>query len=457
MEPANLRFGGGATETMLHPLVALWMLVAIVLIFTLPRNKVIVPLLFSFFTIPIAQVIVLGGIHFTVLRILIIAGLIRRVASAGSSSEGKYPGGFNALDKVVVLWAISTFVVFSLQWMGLQAVIKALGEFLDNLGGYLVLRFFISDLDTVKRTIKVLAVICFVQGAFMLNEQIMHQNLFGYLGGWSVGVTYRDAHIRSQGVLGNINAGVFGGVLIPTFLWLWTQAKTRVTTFLGIAGAVTMVYTSDASTSILALGGSILALCFWPLRKSMRLVRWGLVLMLTGLHMVMKAPVWALIARIDLTGASSGQHRSYLIDNCVRHFSEWWLLGTKHYNEWGWFMFDLCNQFVAVAVTGGLVTLVLFIMIYSRSFGAIGTARKLVNGDRKQEWLLWCIGCTLFAHVVASFGIGYMDLLDMALFSILVIVSVVAFQAQEVTVKDVQTSEKPQIAARGYSPLGEAR
>ena len=38
MEPEHLRFGGGATETMLNPLVAVWMLIAIVLILTLPRR-----------------------------------------------------------------------------------------------------------------------------------------------------------------------------------------------------------------------------------------------------------------------------------------------------------------------------------------------------------------------------------------------------------------------------------
>ena len=32
MQPENFRFGGGATATVLHPLVAVWMLVAIVLI-----------------------------------------------------------------------------------------------------------------------------------------------------------------------------------------------------------------------------------------------------------------------------------------------------------------------------------------------------------------------------------------------------------------------------------------
>lgn len=458
MEPAHLRFGGGASETMLHPLVALWLLVIIVLILILPRNKVIVPLLFTFFSVPIGQEILLGGLHFTALRILIIAGLIRRASSGASSSQGKYPGGFNALDKVIVLWTISTMIVFCLQWMEVQATIAKLGEFLDGFGGFLVARYFIPDQDAVRRTVKVLAAVCIVQGALMMNEQIMHQNLYGYLGGWPIAVTYRDGHIRSQGVMGNISAGVFAGALIPMFLWLWTQAKSRPWALLGIAGAVTMVFTSDASTSILALNASVLGLSFWFLRKQMRMVRWALSLTLITLHLVMKAPVWALITHIDLTGSSSSYHRFYLIDNCVNHFSEWWLLGTKYYDTWGVMMFDLCDQYVVSAVTGGLVTLVLFIMIYSRSFGAIGTARKLVSGDRGQEWFLWCLGSTLFAHVVASFGINYMALLQMALFPLFAFVSVVAFEAKKIPARKAQALQMPPFAATGYlPPLREVR
>ena len=38
---------------------------------------------------------VLGGLHFTVLRILIIAGLARRAARGGSSREASFREGFN--------------------------------------------------------------------------------------------------------------------------------------------------------------------------------------------------------------------------------------------------------------------------------------------------------------------------------------------------------------------------
>jgi hypothetical protein len=60
MEPLNIRFGGGAAEMLLHPLVAAAMLVAIAVILLLPRKYVIVPLLLAAFSIPLGQVVVVG-------------------------------------------------------------------------------------------------------------------------------------------------------------------------------------------------------------------------------------------------------------------------------------------------------------------------------------------------------------------------------------------------------------
>ena len=82
---------------MLTPAMAVAMLIVIGLIFTMPRNKVIVPFLLGCLTIPIQQVVVLGGLHFTVLRILIIAGLIRRAILGGTSREASFRGDSTAL------------------------------------------------------------------------------------------------------------------------------------------------------------------------------------------------------------------------------------------------------------------------------------------------------------------------------------------------------------------------
>src|ERR1700690_4333036 len=100
MVPEHLRFGGGAAETMLNPFVAVCLLVAIILIMTLPRAKAMIPFLAAFFFIPLTQVVVLGGFHFTVARILILAGLVRRATFSGPSSQGEYPGRFNGVDRM---------------------------------------------------------------------------------------------------------------------------------------------------------------------------------------------------------------------------------------------------------------------------------------------------------------------------------------------------------------------
>lgn len=459
MVPEHLRFGGGAAETTLHPLVAVWLLIAVVLILVLPRGKAITPFLLAFFTIPVGQVIVLAGFHFTALRVLILAGLALRLTFR-KSSGGKYPGGFNAVDWVVVLWAVSAVIAFWLEFMEKQAFISGLGTLLDTLGGYLVVRSLIPDGEAMRRTIKTLAATCAILGVCMINEKITRFNVFGLVGG-STAVAVRDGHVRAGATFGCLYAGAFAGVLIPLFLWLWAEGKSRFAAVAGLAGAAAMVITSYSSTSWLALMGSVVGLAFWPLRKQMRLIRWGLVIGLVGLHMVMKAPVWALIARIDLTGSSSGDQRYMLVDMTIRNFKDWWLLGSTDFVNWGWDSWDLCNQFVAVALTGGLLALIFYVAIFSRSFGAIGKARKLVNGDRRQEWLLWCMGSSLFATVVAHFGINYMAQLIMGFFPLVVCISVVTFEMTHVrlgttvAVVEVERGTAP-LPAPAYLKVGEA-
>jgi hypothetical protein len=443
MEPQNIRFGGGVAGTVLHPLVAVAMLVAIALILFLPRKYASVPLLSGIFMIPLGQVVVLGGIHFTVLRILIIAGLVR-LASSGAGS--KFSGGFNSIDQVVMLWTLAEFAVFSLQWMQSQAMVESLGDLLDRLGGFLALRYMIQDREGLKRVVKVFAVLCLIQGLFMLYEQITVRNLFGLLGGISLVPQIREGQVRSQGVFGSyIDAGVFAGILIPLFIWLWSDRSFRGIAVVGIVGATMMALTCHASTALLAYVGGLLGLGFWRLRTKMRTIRRSLALTLTGLHLVMHAPVWSLIARVDLTGSSSSYHRYYLVDNCIRHFWDWWLLGTRVYDTWGWDMWDLSDQYVACAFTGGLAGLALFIAILSRCFGGIGRARKLVKGRKKEEWLLWCLGSAMFAMTVAYFGCSFMAQMQMELFAFLAIISV--------TISEARRTARPKAVAAQNSSL----
>jgi hypothetical protein len=428
MEPTNLRFGGGLAETQLHPLIAVLMLISVVLIVSLPRRKAIAPFLLAFFTIPIGQVLVLGGVHFTMLQILILTVIGRMAAFRGSASEKRFAGGFNSFDKLVVAWTLISFTAFVLQFFQIPAVIKGLGDLVVSLGAYLAVRFLIPDRKSVVRAIKILAIVCVVQGVFMVSEQFTRHNVFSTFGANQP--AFREGHVRSEGAIGTIYAGTLAGTSIPLFLWLWTERKSRMAACAGVVGATAMVFASYASTSWGAYGAGLLGLAFWPLRKHMRLVRWGIVAMLVGLHLVMHGPVWSLIEKIDLTGGSSSYHRYMLVDNCIRHFSDWWLIGYTNYGSWGFDMWDLCNQFVANALTGGLLTLVLYITIFKQSFRAVGIARRRVEGHSRQEWFFWCLGSALFANVVAHFGINYMAHLSTYLFVLLVCILAAAQEAK---------------------------
>jgi hypothetical protein len=333
-----------------------------------------------------------------------------------------------------------------------QAFIKFVGDLIDSLGGYLAVRFLIPDREAVRRTIKVLAVVCMMQGLFMVSEQFTRQNVLGFLGAASPAM--REGHIRSEGVLGALHGGTLAGVLMPMFVLLWNERKSRLAACAGLAGSTAMVWASHASTSALACGASLLALAFWPLRKRMRLVRWGIVAMLVGLHLVMNGPVWSLIEHIDVTGGSSSYHRYMLVDNCIRHFSDWWLLGYKDYGSWGFDMWDLCNQYVSVALTGGLISLVCYIAIFSRSFGFIGNARKLVDGDRRQEWFLWCLGSVLFAHVVAYFGINCTVELLLLFFALLTWISVTTRDTGQMVVPAAETLDEVHFPTAAALPDG---
>jgi hypothetical protein len=430
MEPANIRFGGGSPVTLLHPLVAVAMVLAIVLILFVPRKYAIAPLLLALFLIPKGQVIILAGVHLNVYRIIILAGLARWVISGRSFPLA---GGFNFMDRLCTALLLSYFVLNSLLYMQGQATIKFVGDLLDGLGGYFVMRFLIRDREDIQRTIQVFVVIALISALSMLDEQRTGTNFFGSLGGIP-GETTRDGKIRSQAAFEVfITAGTFGATLVPLLAWFWSQSKSKITSAVGILSATVMTVTCYASTTLVAYVAGILALCLWPIRRNMRIVRWGIVFMLVGLHLIMHGPVWSLIEHIDFTGSSSSYHRYMLIDNLIRHFGDWWLLGTKDNGSWGFDMWDASNQYVLYAFSGGVLTLTLFISVISKGFSKLGSARKLAKGNRSEEWFLWCLGATMFSHVVSFFGIDYMDQIQFAWFALLAIISVAVLETAKIS------------------------
>lgn len=425
MQPENFRFGGGASETVLHPAVLVAMLIAIALIFLLPRKYVIGPVLCMAFLVPLGQELLIGGLHFFVFRIILLTVAVRIVVSMFSDAEGAFGGRLGTFDFIFLLWAffraMAGILVFS---FNSSAMVYQAGFLLDAIGGYFVLRYLIRDEDDIYRTIRALAAISCVIAASMFVERFTQLNAFGLLGGVRAVPEVRNGSIRSQGPFQHeILAGTFGAILLPLFFLLWKSGRSRILAILGAISSTIMVITSHSSTPVLAYGAGLLAICAWPLRRNLRLIRWGVVACLVALHMVMKAPVWFLIARVDIVGGSSGYHRARLVNDFIMHFRDWWLVGTTENSRWGFNMWDMCNQFVAEGQVGGLATFICFIAMICICFSRIGTARKAVAGDSKKEWFFWIFGAALFSNVVAFFGISYFDQTRFVWFALLAMIA----------------------------------
>jgi len=288
----------------------------------------------------------------------------------------------------------------------------------------------------------------------MSYEQATGTNpYYAYLGGahasWYSSLLERGDRFRAVGCFGHpILAGTFGAISLPLFAGLgWRYKKYRWIALMGIASAAIIAWAADSSTPVLGLVGGLIALAMWPVRKYMRPVRWGIALTLVSLHLVMKAPVWHLISRIDMTGGSSSYHRYQLLNQCILHFKDWWLIGTKNYPNWGWDMWDLSNQYVGVADESGLIPLLAFLAMIIFAFKYIGKARRLASSKR-EELFVWALGAALFANVVAFFGIGYFDQTIVAWYALLAMIPVVAYSLRKTRRAEnekAQQGEIPQI------------
>jgi hypothetical protein len=418
------------------------LIISILLILVLPRKYVIVPFLAAIFLTPFGQQLYMGGVHLFIPRILVLFGWIRIGLTRRSSQSGIAFGGFTLIDKVFICWASFRATATYLEFLEAGALINQCAFLWDTLGGFFLLRYLIREEEDILRVVRTLALIVSLLAVTMLYEKLQGVNPFGYMGG-RLEPLVRDGAIRSRGPFaGPIPAGTFAPTILSLFVWLWRSGNSRILACASIIGATVMVVTSASSTPLLAYLAVILGVLMWPLRGRMRAVRWGIVFLLIGMQLVMKAPVWFLINHIDFVSGNSGYHRAMLIDMCVRHFWDWWLIGVKSTQGWGWDMWDQANQFVGEAESGGLATLVCFVLLVSRSFGRLGSGRKLVAGDCKREWLLWLLGVALFSYVISFFGISFSDQSQYAWFSLLAVISAATRPIlQAVPAEDQQPSE----------------
>jgi len=376
----------------------------------LPRRWAPMPLIVGAIYITRAHGIDVGAATFTVMELLILVGFGRVLVMR----EYRI-GALNASDHLMIAWG--TWMVISALFHRdpSMEVVTRLGYAFDGWGLYFLFRAFCRSRDDMVTLCGIVGILLAPIAAAMVVEKATATNLFAlFFDGVPLTPAFRGDAVRAQGPFAHsILAGSIGAVSLPLMVGLW-QLRRRIA-LLGIVASLAMVFTSTSSGPIVSAAAGVVALLMWRYRERMRLVRWSALGAYLALEVVMTAPAYYLMARVDLTGGSTGWHRARLIEKAFTHLSEWWLVGTDYTRHWmptqvGWSAdhADITNHYLRMGVQGGLPLMLLLIAIFVMGFSFFGHGLRR-ESEVKFHFPIWACGASLFAHAVTCIGVSYFD------------------------------------------------
>lgn len=416
------------------------------LLIGLPRRYALAPMLIAGCYMTLGQVLVVGGLHFYLLRILILFGLVRLVLRKEMLSVK-----LTVIDKLLLAWVVVHSFLYILFDGTNVNLTERLGVAYNALGIYFLIRALVWDLDDVVRAIKMLGIIIIPLAGLFVVEYITEKNPFFIFGGVSEFTIIRGDKFRCQGPFRHpILAGTFGATAIPLFVGLWVYSRRdRLLAAGAILAATIIVFLSSSSGPLIAYLASVVGLMCWRVKDNMRAIRWGVVIILLALHAYMKAPVWFLISRLSELVGGTGWYRAALIDSFIRHFDEWWLIGTGYTAHWmptGLAIdptkADIVNQFVTQGVNGGLLGLSLFIWLIVTCFKTTGGAIQAeVQDSLLEKFVIWSLGCTMLSHVVSFFSVSYFD--QIIIFWYLLLAMIAALIHYDIVGEKKETASPP--------------
>jgi hypothetical protein len=396
----------------MNPAALLFFLGCATALMTVSRKWAPVPLLMGCTYMTFGQGIELGSISLPIYRMLLLVGVIR-VITKGES----LPGGFNLIDKLMVAWGGWVVLASFFHDPERAGPIYACGVVFNQALIYFLIRIWCTDLEEVSDVIGIVALLLVPIAIEMTIEKLTGRNSFAVFGGVPDYVMIREGKLRAQGPFRHpILAGTVGGTCIPLFVGILKRHRTVA--MVGIGAAVVIVFASASSGPVMSLLAGAFALGLWRFSHHVKTLRRCAVLLYVMLMFVMKRPPYFLISRIDLSGGSTGWHRSFLIQQTIAYLSEWWLVGTDFTRHWmpnqGFASdpnhTDITNYYIGFAVEGGLADMLLVMGMMAVAFRWVGQIHdERVSAQPNQSFIIWCFGACLFSHAVTSVSVAYFD------------------------------------------------
>jgi len=395
--------------------------VLVILTMTVPRKWILLPFVMAACIVPPDQRIIIFDLDFTTIRFCILFAILR-LYLYNEVRRIKW----NVFDKLFLTWIITGVVVYVVQWHDMRAVIYKSGVLYDSLGLYWIFRMSIMSWDDIHRVVKMFAIFAIISAPLIIYERVTHNNPFAYLG--HVKGAFHRGRFRCEGPFPHfIMMGLFWASVVPVFVSYFAAGRSKLFYALASVSALICVILSASSTPLMAMFAIAFFGALWKFRSYGRTIALGIGAMIFALHVVMEAPVWHLICRINLFSGSTGWHRYNLFNQFVKNIGEWFLLGCRDVEHWGVFKGDVTNQYVLEGVRGGALTLAVFVIMVIQAVRITGICSMKSQG-REKRILCWGFCVSILGHCVSFWGVSYFGQIMLLLYFTLAIVSLLKGQ-----------------------------
>lgn len=418
----------------------IFLIVNAALLLTLPKKWAALPLLIGTCYMTVMQKVEIENLNFTIVRLIILIGFVRIILR-----REKPLGRLQTLDKLMLIW--SALAIFSSVFHKdpINALILRCGLVYDYAGVYFLIRAFCRTEEELNTLCMMITVIIVPIAIEMSIERMTGHNCFSVLGGVpSMPVERTNGTFRAQGPFAHsILAGTMGAVCFPLVITVWNRK--RWIALIGMFACVVIVLTSNSSGPIMSLAAAVFALLFWYRRKDLKSFLALGVCAYLMLLIVMSDPPYYILARIDLTGGSTGWHRARLIQSSIEHLPEWWFAGTDYTRSWmptgvPWNPdhTDITNYYLKMGVWGGLPLMLAFMAIVVKAVLMIITKVSDGNYTIQQKFIFWAILSSLVSHAATFIAVSYYDQSFVFFYSNLALIASIAGFPKADTLERIQ-------------------
>jgi hypothetical protein len=361
-----------------------------------------------------------GGLTLYPIRILLVALWLRILIRRDFGTIS-----INRLDIAIIWLYLYTTVVFLIRSDDGQMF--QIGASVDALLSYFGFRCVVRTAADVKWLLARTAILLLPYVPLLWIESTTFRNPFAVLGGVELAhagdMWVRGDRLRATGSFGHPSLlGTLGGTLLPLYIGLLAMPGNRIVGLLGTLLCLAIVGAANSGGPVTCVAVAVVGWVLWPMREKMPWIRAGLAATIALLALLMKAPIWYLIARISSITGGDGHHRAVLLDVGVKNLDRWWFAGMPFRETSSWLPYtntatgfvDMTNNFLQFGVNAGLGAVFLLIASLTVAFSQLGRAMHALRSSRDaisstEEPLYWGIGVMLAVHIINWFGITYWD------------------------------------------------